>query len=196
MPDKKDKILQFPPLTHPPRWATAPPPHPDRLRALQQTVVDEQQHLARLQAILDIHPTPGPVRLRRLTQRSVLRDAVLADLRSMEYPADLTDWIDTARTLARQAGDALDECFRAIADLRGSNLGAAAYARRLDAARRSSATAYRYCQTLDKHIAQLIQNLADLAEQAGEQIETAVGDQSCAEPTCRITYLADVVGRR
>jgi hypothetical protein len=192
MSDSKAKLLRFPPLTHAPRWATAAPPHPDTLRALQQIVVDEQEHLAHLQVILNISPTPGPVRLRRLTRRTVLRDHVLENLRSMEYPADLTSWIDTARTLARHTSDALDDCFQSINYLRSSTQGTTAYARQLDAARRSSAYAYRYSQTLSTHFEQLLQRMA---EQAGELATTESEEQSDTEPMCRITYLADVVGR-
>lgn len=193
MSETKARLVSFPPLTHPPRWAVAPPPRPALLRALQQTVVEEQQHLVLLQDVLNIRPSPGMVCLRRLSQRPVLREHVLAELRAMEYPADLTGWIDTARTLARQASDALDDCFQAIDYMRWATPGSSACARQLEQARRSCGYALRSSQTLYDHLEHLVRNVVDLEE--------LLAAQAVVTPTCptsdgladRIIFLADVV---
>ncbi len=192
-------VIQFPPLTRPPDWAAAPPPRYDDLQTLHRQVHAATSHLKRVQAVLNIQPGPDRERLRGIYRKFTLMETVLAELCAMRYPADLTAWINTTRTLARQAGAEIDRCFDALDQMKGLPIDAPVHRKHLKTARQASAFALQQTEALDRHITCLLEERvvneldpdAESQDWESENHKDPDNERPLSATESRIIYLAD-----
>jgi hypothetical protein len=155
MPLPNTPPLQFPPLSRTPVWITVVPPAFADLQTVRQGLATELTHLLFLQRILSLEPSPGIARLCKLEHRTLLKDVVLASLRALHYPAEWTDWIDTARSLAQKAWNELYLCQQTIDRLKWLAEAMPEYSHQLNTAREAGSYAYHYAQMLQNHFEDL-----------------------------------------
>jgi hypothetical protein len=192
-------LIQFPRPVHLPDRAAGRLPHPDNLQALQQQVYVAIKHLSLVQTILNIQPSPDRERLRSIYHKPTLMAEVLAELCAMHYPANLTIWIDTARTLARRASAGIDCCFEALDQMKGLPIETAVHRKHLNSARQTSTCALQQAEALERHIKSLLEKFAaselkpdtSSGDRPADDTVSMDSGQPLSNPDIRVIYLAD-----
>lgn len=151
------QILSVPPLSVAPHWATAPSPKKDTIQALSGQVTHIHSQLDPLSHALATVAGPSPEQLEKVSTASIKQELaqIVAELRAMPYPAELTAWINDARVLAARAAARFDEC---LGDLQ-----------HLYALRSARSRAYR--DTL-RALRQTIDTLVETLEQLQSKLQT------------------------
>jgi len=156
MPLNEHSVIHLPPLSHPPRWASAPPPKAEWLIATQVEVVQLSEDLRKIQELIYLQPAPPSSALRKLDHPSTESLTIRESLRRLRYPPTLTIWVDRARTLADSMVNAIDTLNVRLRMLKMNIPQTSEWHHALRSARQATDNAVRYCDELDDHLDTLI----------------------------------------
>ncbi len=106
------RVLSFPPLSVPPQWATASAPDPAAVQRLRDQAADLYDRLSDIDTTLVTVSGPTREMLEAIPTAQIRESLaeIVATLRAMSYPADLTAWINDTRVLAARTATRFDEC--------------------------------------------------------------------------------------